>query len=231
MNSNSCMKLLLVEDDPTLADLVCQNLRRIGYEIDYAPDGEEAIRRSEHTTYHLLLTDLMLPRVDGLSLLSVLRQKNPKLSALVLSAKGSVDDRIEGLRAGADDYLPKPFSFDELAARVEALLRRYQGDAEPTVLEEENLRIDLLLGKVFRGETEIVLQPQEYALLVYLMRNRGRIVSRSMVLHDVWHYNADPLTNVLESRISSLRKKIDADFYPKLIQTIRGRGYEIRPVA
>jgi two-component system OmpR family response regulator len=150
---------------------------------------------------------------------------------LILSAKGSVNERIEGLQAGADDYLPKPFSFDELAARIDALLRRSRMDAAPTVLEMEDLRIDLLEGKVFRGDTEIMLQPQEYALLVYLMRNRGRIVTRSMVLHDVWHYNADPLTNVVESRICKLRRKIDSGFSPKLIRTVRGSGYEIRPMA
>lgn len=231
MKSYSPAKLLLVEDDRKLADLICQNLRRVGYEIDFAPDGEAALRLAEGTSYHVLLTDLMLPGIDGLSLLSRLRQKNPKLPVLVLSAKGSVNERVEGLRAGADDYLPKPFSFDELTARVDALLRRNRTGSGPTVLEEADLHVDLLVGKVFRGKTEIKLQPQEYALLVYLMRNRGRIVSRSMVLNDVWHYNADPLTNVVESRICKLRKKIDTGFRPKLIQTIRGRGYEIRPMA
>lgn len=231
MDNKSSQPILFVEDDEKLADMVCRSLRRSGYLVDHAPDAESAIELAVAKTYSLLVTDLMLPGQDGLSLLAALRRTNPKLPVLVLSAKGSVDERIEGLQAGADDYLPKPFSFDELAARIDALLRRSRMDAEPETLVELDLRVDLLAGKVFRGDTEIDLQPQEYALLVYLMRNRGRVVTRSMVLHDVWHYNADPLTNVVESRICKLRRKIDLGFSPKLIQTVRGCGYEIRPLA
>ncbi|MBN2686101.1 MAG: response regulator transcription factor [Pontiellaceae bacterium] len=230
MEINSSQPILFAEDDQKLADLVCRSLRRSGYIVDHAPDGETAAAAAEEKTYSLLITDLMMPNMDGFALLSALRCRNPKLPVLILSAKGSIDERIKGLRAGADDYLPKPFSFDELTARVDALLRRSRQHAEPEELAEADLCVDLLTQKVFRGETEIELQPQEYALLVYLMRNRGRIVTRSMVLHDVWHYNVDPLTNVVESRICRLRKKIDTGFSPKLIQTVRGSGYEIRPV-
>ena len=198
--------------------------------VDHASDAERAQELASANTYSMLVTDLMLPGQDGLSLIGTLRLGNPRLPILILSAKGSVNERIEGLQAGADDYLPKPFAFDELAARIDALLRRSRIETAPERLEEADLRVDLLAGKVFRGDSEIDLQPQEYALLVYLMRNRGRIVTRSMVLHDVWHYNADPLTNVVESRICRLRKKIDSEFRPKLIQTVRGSGYEIRPV-
>lgn len=230
MEEKSSQPILFVEDDEKLSDLVCRSLRRSGFMVDHAPDAESAVEMAASVTYSLLATDLMLPGEDGLALLATLRRSNPKLPVLILSAKGSVDERIEGLQAGADDYLPKPFSFGELAARIDALLRRSRIEAEPEILTEADLNVDLLAGKVYRGNVEIDLQPQEYALLLYLMRNRGRIVTRAMVLHDVWHYNADPLTNVVESRICKLRKKVDTGFSPKLIQTIRGRGYEIRPV-
>ncbi len=197
METKHSQPILFVEDDRKLADLVCRSLRRGGYDIDYAPDGESALEMAEAKAYGLLITDLMLPGVDGLALLTALRQRHRKLPVMILSAKGSVNERVEGLQAGADDYLPKPFSFDELAARIDALLRRSRPDPGPAVLEVEDLRVDLLAGKVFRSGEEIKLQPQEYALLVYLMNNRGRIVTRSMVLHDVWNYNVDPLTNVV----------------------------------
>ena len=230
MKNKTSQPILFVEDDEKLSDLVCRSLRRGGYFVDHAPDAERALELAAANTYSLLVTDLMLPGADGFVLLSALREKNAKLPVLILSAKGSVNERVEGLQAGADDYLAKPFSFDELSARIDALLRRSWIEVEPEVLEEQDLRVDLLAGRVFRGESEIELQPQEYALLVYLMRNRGRIVTRSMVLHDVWHYNVDPMTNVVESRICKLRKKVDSRQRVKLIQTVRGSGYEIRPV-
>jgi two-component system OmpR family response regulator len=231
METKPPVRLLFVEDDPKLADLVCRGLRREGYEVDHAADGETGLVLAERRAYSLLITDLMLPGRDGLSLVTALRQNNARIPVLVLSAKSSVNERIEGLRAGADDYLVKPFSFGELLARMDALLRRARMEPVPTVLEVEDLRVDLLSGKVFRAETEIELQPQEYALLVYLMRNRGRIISRTAILAEVWQYNIDPLTNVVESRICKLRKKVDGDFGPRLIQTIRGQGYALRPVA
>ncbi len=180
--------------------------------------------------YALLITDIMMPRVDGLTLIAVLRRHSDQIPVLILSAKSSVDERVKGLHAGADDCLVKPFAFNELLARVEALLRRIRTEPAPTELQIENLRIDLLRGQVFRDKTKIVLQPQEYALLVYLMRNKGRVVTRSMIIEQVWQYNMDPLTNVVESRICHLRNKIDRDFSPKLIQTKRGRGYVLRPI-
>jgi len=230
MENKSAQPILFVEDDEKLSDLVVRSLRRSGYLVDHAADAESALERAAVKTYTLLVTDLMLPGADGFSLLAALREKNPRLLALILSAKGSVNERIEGLQAGADDYLPKPFSFDELAARIDALFRRNHMDTGPDVLEVKDLSVDLISGQVVRGEMEIELQPQEYTLLVYLLRNRGRIVTRSMVLHDVWHYNTDPLTNVVESRICRLRKKIDFGFDTKLIHTVRGVGYEIRPM-
>jgi two-component system OmpR family response regulator len=183
---------------------------------------------AQGNNYALLVSDLMLPEMDGLELIEKLRRNGGLLPVLILSAKSSVDERVEGLHAGADDYLVKPFAFDELLARVEALLRRTRPEPASTELQVENLRVDLLRVKVFRDETEIEIQPQEYSLLVYLMRNQGRIVTRSMIIKEVWEYNVDPLTNVVESRICRLRGKIDRGFFPKLIQTIRGYGYALR---
>ncbi|WP_372846086.1 response regulator transcription factor [Pontiella sp.] len=228
MNINAPVRILLVEDDLKLADLVCRGLRREGYEIDHAADGNEGMALAVAREYELLVTDLMMPQLDGLSLIAALRKYNEHLPVLILSAKSNVSERVEGLLAGADDYLTKPFAFDELVARVAVLLRRTRLDTPPSDLRVENLRVDLLGGKVFRDATEIELQPQEYALLVYLMRNAGRVVTRSMIIEQVWHYNVDPLTNVVESRICHLRNKVDRDFSPKLIQTIRGYGYALK---
>jgi len=224
-------RLLLVEDDPKLAELICRGLRREGYAVDHVADGVTGLARAAAGKYGLLITDRMLPGIDGLALVAALRRDHAAIPVLVLSAKGRVDERVEGLQAGADDYLIKPFAFDELLARIEALMRRARLDALPTVLEVEDLRVDLLQGKVMRSGHEIALQPQEYALLVYLMRHRGRVVSKMTILEEVWQYNMDPLTNVVESRICKLRKKIDSGFTPRLIQTIRGSGYAIRPEA
>lgn len=231
MENEASIRILLVEDDLKLADLVCRGLGREGYEVDHATEGEMGLSMALKQKYALLITDVMMPRMDGLALIVALRQHIDQIPVLILSAKSSVDERVEGLHAGADDYLIKPFAFDELLARVEALLRRTRQEPAPTELQIESLRIDLLRGKVFRDKTEIVLQPQEYTLLVYLMRNKGRVVTRSMIIEQVWGYNVDPLTNVVESRICHLRNKIDRDFSPKLIQTIRGYGYALRPLA
>ena len=224
------VRILLVEDDRELADLICRGLRRKGYGVDHATDGKSGLEMVLSKNHGLLISDLMLPEMDSLNLIKELRKNNGQLPVLILSAKSSVDERVEGLHAGADDYLVKPFAFDELLARVEALLRRIRQEPAATELQVENLRVDLLRGKVFRNETEIEIQPQEYALLVYLMRNKGRIVTRSMIIKEVWEYNVDPLTNVVESRICHLRGKIDRGFSPKLIQTIRGYGYALRSV-
>jgi len=231
MKKKHLQHVLLIEDDLKLAELICQGLRRGGYAVDHAADGETGLAKISAHDYELLITDLMMPGLDGLTLIATLRQMGNQLPLLILSAKSSVNERIEGLQAGADDYLVKPFSFDELLARVEALLRRTRPEAASTELQVENLRVDLLCGKVFREDVEIELQPQEYMLLVYLMRNKGRSVTRSMIIKQVWQYNMDPLTNVVESRICHLRNKIDRGFSPKLIQTIRGYGYALRTMA
>ena len=223
------IRILLVEDDLDLADLICRGLRRAGFSVDHAADGKLGLSAAAASGFDLLVTDLMLPEMDGLTLISRLRLQGNPLPTLILSAKGSVEERVEGLHTGADDYLVKPFAFDELLARIEALLRRTRPETAATELRTENLRIDLLRGKVFRDATEIEIQPQEYALLVYLMRNKGRTVTRSMIIQEVWRFEMDPLTNIVESRICRLRGKVDRGFSPKLIQTIRGYGYALRP--
>ena len=228
MRNGKAIKILLIEDDCTLAEFICRGLHRAGFTVTHAEDGKSGLEQASSHEFDLLVTDLMLPRMDGLSVISALRQRGDSTPVLILSAKSKVDERVEGLHAGADDYLVKPFSFDELVARIEALLRRSRSEAMPTQLCLENLRVDLLSGKVFRDETEIELQPQEYALLVFLMRNKGRVVTRQMIIEQVWRYNIDPLTNVVESRICRLRNKIDRGFEPKLIQTQRGIGYVLR---
>jgi len=230
MEKESSNRVLVAEDDLKLAELICQGLRRDGYVVDHAADGKTGLAMASACKYEMLITDLMMPGLNGLTLIATLRRLGNSLPVLILSAKSNVNERIEGLQAGADDYLVKPFSFDELLARVDALLRRTRPEAVSTELQVENLRIDLLRGKVFRNDFEIELQPQEYMLLVYLMRNKGRTVTRSMIIRQVWQYNIDPLTNVVESRICHLRNKIDHGFSPKLIQTIRGRGYALRPL-
>lgn len=228
MSDVSTIRILLVEDDRELAALIRRGLKREGYAVDHAADGESGLARAGAEPYALLICDLMLPKMDGLSLIESLRRRGNRMPVLILSAKTLVEERVEGLHAGADDYLTKPFAFDELSARVEALLRRSRVEPPAAEIRVENLRVDLLQGKVFRDETEIQLQPQEFALLVFLMRNKGRVVTRSMIIEQVWHYNIDPLTNVVESRICRLRNKIDRSFSPKLIQTVRGYGYALR---
>ena len=222
--------ILLVEDDVTLSELVVRALRRAGYEVKHTLRAEYALEQLQSEKYDLLITDLMLPGMDGLKLIQQLRAEARSIPVLVLSSKGSVAERVEGLDVGADDYLAKPFAFDELLARVSSLLRRRRFEVSSShLLEVADLRVDLLSGKVFRGGAEIDLQPQEYALLVYLLRNKGQTVTRSMILREVWSYQAGSLTNVVESRICRLRNKIDKGFSEKLVQTIRGRGYVIAP--
>jgi len=228
MKTSANSSILLIEDDQKLADLIQRSLKREGYDVTVAFDGEEGKSYLLKNKYDLLITDLMLPKLDGISLINQIKPNLKDLPILILSAKTSVDERVLGLRSGADDYVSKPFAFDELIARVEALLRRTKKENTPTELQVANLRMDLLSGKVYRDAEEIILQPQEYALLLFLMKNRGRVVTRSMIIKQVWNYNIDPLTNVVESRICLLRNKIDKPFSPKLIQTIRGYGYALR---
>lgn len=219
------MRILLVEDDPGTAWFVAKGLRQAGFAVDHAGDGQGGLHLALTESYDAAVVDIMLPKLDGLTLIDELRDKKVTTPVIVLSAKSSVDDRIKGLQAGGDDYLVKPFAFSELLARLQALIRRANAVPEPTALTVGDLRMDLLRRKVFRAETEIELQPREFALLDYLMRNAGRVVSKTMIMEHVWDYNFDPQTNVVEARICRLRDKVDRPFDRRLIHTIRGVGY------
>jgi len=219
------MRILLVEDDERQAEFIRRGLEREGACIDHAGDGEQGLKKALSMPYDLLIFDLMLPLMDGLSLIKMVRGKGVTSPILVLSARNSVDDRVRGLKAGGDDYLVKPFAFSELAARVDALHRRATGLAEPSRLSVADLSLDLQRHKVFRDGQVIDLQPKEYILLEYLIRHTGRVVSKTMIMEHVWDYNFDPQTNVVEARISRLREKVDRPFGDCLIHTVRGVGY------
>jgi len=219
------MRVLLVEDDSRQATFVAQGLQREGISVDHAKDGNEGLAYAIAAPYDLFIIDLMLPKKDGLSLIHDIRAKGMMAPILILSARSSVDDRVKGLQSGGDDYLVKPFAFSELLARIQALHRRGTGLAEPDELCVADLRFDLIRRKVFRGATRIDLQPKELALLSYLMRNAGRVVSKTMIIEHVWDFNFDPQTNVVEARISRLREKVDRPFDHPLIHTVRGIGY------
>ncbi len=222
------MRILLVEDDAKIASFVLKGLRAAGYAVDHAPDGEEGLQMALTEPYDAAVVDIMLPRLDGLALIERLRVRKVNTPVLILSAKGTVEDRVRGLERGGDDYLPKPFAFSELLARLQALIRRAGGISEPTRLTVGDLSVNLLTREVHRGHRRIDLQPREFSLLEYLMRNAGRIVSKTMIMEHVWDYHFDPQTNVVEARISRLRDKIDRGFDTKLIQTVRGVGYVLR---
>jgi len=219
------MRVLIVEDDERTAGFIAKGLKQAGFAVDNAPDGEDGLHRLLSESYDLAVVDIMLPKLDGLTLIDRLRAKGVTTPILVLSAKSSVDDRVNGLRAGGDDYLVKPFAFAELLARIQALLRRGRATTEPTSLTAGELSMDLLRRRVSRAGKQINLQPLEFALLEYLMRNAGRVVSKTMIMEHVWDYNFDPQTNVVEARICRLRDKIDRPFETKLIHTLRGVGY------
>ena len=222
------MRILLVEDDAKIASFILKGLRAAGYAVDHAAEGETGLHLALTEPYDAAVVDVMLPLMDGLSLIGRLRAAGLQTPVLILSAKGAVEDRVKGLQTGADDYLPKPFAFSELLARLQALIRRATQAAEPTRLSFADLTADLLTREVTRGGQRITLQPREFALLEYLLRNAGRIVSKTMIMEHVWDYHFDPQTNVVEARISRLREKIDRDFEPKLIHTVRGVGYVLR---
>lgn len=222
------MRLLLVEDDNKIASFIVKGLREAGYAVDHAQDGENGLHLVLTEVYDLVILDIMLPGVDGLTLLARLREQNDRLPVIILSARGTVDDRVRGLQSGSDDYMTKPFAFAELLARIQALLRRASGAAETTRLTVGDLSMDLLTREVVRAGRRMELQPREFALLEYLLRNKGRVVSKTMIMEHVWDYNFDPQTNVIEARMSRLRVKIDQDFETKLIHTIRGAGYVLR---
>lgn len=219
------MKILIVEDDARTASFIMKGMKQAGFVAEHAPDGEDGLHRAVTESYDAAVVDIMLPKLDGLTLIDKLRKKKITTPVLILSAKHTVDDRIKGLQAGGDDYLVKPFAFSELLARIRALIRRANSVSEPTTLTVAELSIDLLKRKVLRDGKEIELQPREFALLEYLMRNAGMVVSKTMIMEHVWDYNFDPQTNVVEVRICRLRDKIDRSFDIKLIHTIKGVGY------
>jgi len=218
----------LVEDDVKIASFVEKGLRAAGYAVDHAIDGETGLHLALTEPYDAAIIDIMLPKLDGLSLVKQIREKKINTPVIILSAKDSVDDRVKGLQTGSDDYMTKPFAFSELLARVQALIRRAGGLSEPTQLVVGNLIMNLLSREVIREGRRIELQPIEFSLLEYLLRNSGRVVSKTMIMEHVWDYNFDPQTNVVEARISRLRDKVDRDFSRKLIHTIRGVGYVLR---
>jgi two-component system OmpR family response regulator len=222
------MRILVVEDDKKIASFVMKGLKEAGFAVDLAINGEDGLHQALTAPYDAAIIDIMLPKLDGLQLIEELRRQKVNTPVLILSAKRSVDDRVRGLQKGGDDYLTKPFAFSELLARVQALIRRAQGSAEPTSLTIGDLSLDLLSRKVLRSGRQFDLQPREFTLLEYLMRNAGRVVSKTMIMEHVWDYQFDPETNVVEARICRLRDKIDREFDKKLIHTIRGVGYVLR---
>lgn len=222
------MRLLIIEDDRDSADYLVKAFREVGHVAEHAADGEQGLALASSGDYDVLIVDRMLPKRDGLSLIGALRDKGIRTPALILSALGQVDDRVKGLRAGGDDYLPKPYSFSELLARVEVLSRRGGGGAEETAYRVGDLELNRLSRLVTRGPKEIVLQPREFRLLEYLMKHAGQVVTRTMLLENVWDYHFDPQTNVIDVHISRLRSKIDKGFDRPLLHTIRGAGYMVR---
>lgn len=222
------MRILLIEDDQIIADFIQKGMKSAGFVIDHFGDGLVGLHAALTQDYDVGILDLMLPGLDGLSILDRLRKEKKNLPIIILSAKRTVDDRITGLRHGGDDYLVKPFSFSELLARVESLFRRGQHVVEPTSLSFHDLRLDLLARTVTRSGIKIDLQPKEFSLLEYLIRNAGHVASKTMIMERVWDYNFDPGTNVVEARMSKLREKVDRDFDIPLIHTIRGLGYVVK---
>jgi two-component system OmpR family response regulator len=221
------MRILVVEDDKKIASFVVKGLKQSGFAVDHCGDGEAALALAETTAYDAVVVDLMLPKLDGLSLIQRLRARGSKTPVIILSAKASVDDRVKGLQAGSDDYLTKPFAFSELLARVQALIRRATQTAEPTKLNVGDLTLDLLTREATRAGEKIELQPREFALLEYLMRHPGRTVTKTMILEHIFDYSFDPQTNVVDVLVHRLRSKIDPE--KTRLSTLRGVGYVLRP--
>ena len=223
------MRILLIEDDRKTASFIVKGLREAGFAVDHCGDGEDGRIQALHGDYDALVLDIMLPSIDGLTVLRSLRAAGNRTPVLILSAKDTVDDKVKGLRQGGDDYLTKPFAFSELLWRIQALVRRSGMHPLETRLRVHDLELDALSRRVRRQGRDLELQPREFALLEYLMRNAGRVVSRTMIIEHVWNYNFDPETNVVESRMSRLRAKVDAGFDRPLLHTIRGVGYVLKP--
>ena len=219
------MRVLVVEDDQKIASFVVVGLKQAGFAVDHSSNGEDGLHLATTESYDAAVMDIMLPKRDGLAVIEELRQRKINTPVLILSAKRSVDDRVKGLQRGGDDYLTKPFAFAELLARVQALIRRGSGTVEPTRLAAGDLSVDLLTRVVLRAGERIDLQPREFSLLEYLMRNAGRVVSKTMILEHVWEYHFDPQTNVVDVLVCRLRNKIDRNGIEKRLQTIRGVGY------
>lgn len=222
------MRVLLVEDDEMIGEFVSRGLREAGFAPDWARDGASGLELALGGQHAVLILDLMLPERDGLSLLDELRRRGRKTPVLILSARRDVADRVKGLETGGDDYLTKPFALSELIARVQALVRRSTGVAEPTTLAYADVTLDLLTREVRRGDKRLELRPREFALLAYLLRNPGRVVTKTLILAHVFDFGFDPRTNVVDVLVHRLREKLDKEFEPKLIQTLRGAGYALR---
>ena len=219
------MNIIIIEDDAKTASFVSKGLQQAGFNTVVAPDGKDGLFKIQTGEFDIAIVDIMLPGMDGFTVIQKLRESKISTPVIVLSAKNSVEDKVRGLQAGGDDYLAKPFSFTELLARIQALLRRASSQVEPTTLTFADLTIDLLSHKVHRAGQRIDLPPLEYQLLEYLVRNKGRVISKTTIIEHVWEYNFDTHTNIVESRVCRLREKIDKDFARKLIRTVRGFGY------
>jgi len=224
----AAMRILIIEDDREAASYLVKAFREAGHVADHAADGEDGLAMASDGPYDVLIVDRMLPKKDGLTVIAELRAAGRDTPALILSALGQVDDRVKGLRAGGDDYLPKPYSFSELLARVEVLSRRRAAGAPETVYRVGDLELDRLSHRVTRAGEELLLQPREFRLLEYLMKNAGQVVTRTMLLEHVWDYHFDPQTNVIDVHVSRLRSKVDKGFERPLIHTVRGAGYTVR---
>lgn len=222
------MHALIVEDDPAIAEFIARGLREAGWAADIASNGTDGLAAALEQNPDVAIVDVMLPGRDGLSLIEELRRRGRTTPVLILSARRTVDDRVRGLQSGGDDYLTKPFAFAELLARVQALVRRASRTPEATSLSVEDLTMDLLARRVTRAGQTIELRPREFALLEYLLRNVGKVVSKTMILSHVWEYNFDPQTNIVDVLVSRLRDKVDKPFERKLLETVRGVGYVIR---
>jgi len=222
------MRMLVVEDDKKIASFVVKGLKQNGFAVDHCADGESGLLLARSTPYDGAVVDIMLPKMDGLALVQQIRKENIRVPVIILSAKATVDDRVKGLQAGGDDYLTKPFAFSELLARVQALIRRATQAVEPTRLVVGDMTLDLLTREVTRAGQKIELQTREFSLLEYLMRQPGRVVTKTMILEHVWDYSFDPQTNVVDVLVHRLRSKVDKDFPKKMISTMRGVGYVLK---
>ena len=222
------MRVLIAEDDDKIASFLTKGLKQAGFAVDRSADGEEGLYLAANHPYDAAVIDIMLPKLDGLSLIEQLRRRKINTPVIILSAKRSVDDRVKGLQSGSDDYMTKPFAFSELLARIQALIRRASHSSEPTSLTAGDLSLDLLTRETVRAGKKIELQPREFALLEYLMHHAGKVVSKSMIMEHIWSYDFDPQTNVVDVLVCRLRNKVDRDFEKKMIHTQRGVGYALK---